>query len=286
MPPDRFTACALVAGRLNRLLARWGAATTCYEAAERAARAHDDAVSALRSRLGRAGVARGRGNLPAARAIAESVQQEAGTRQLPEVEAMAYADIAAALSQLGSPVEALGADYRAFRLTQDPAQRIRALGNIGIDLIQLGAHEAARTAFTLVVRSNAKALVRVNALLELMGLESTLGNQTGFERQRRAADELRDLMPPTMEVDFLFKTASGLARFGQRGQARGLLTQALAIAERRSLHAWYFRIEQALREHEQCTEQLPREAATTSLGESPVVREVAAGLQEYAGFSS
>jgi hypothetical protein len=128
--------------------------------------------------------------------------------------------------------------------------------------------------------------VRVNAFLELMGLESTLGNRTAFERQRRAADDLRDLMPPTMEVDFLFKTASGLARFGQRADARALLAQGLAIAERRSLHAWYFRIEQALREHEQRAEQLPLEAATTSLGESPVVREVAAGLQEYAGFLS
>ena len=50
--PGEFAECALTAGRLNRLLARWAAAVTCYEAAERTGRERGDLVAALRGRLG------------------------------------------------------------------------------------------------------------------------------------------------------------------------------------------------------------------------------------------
>ncbi len=282
VPPAQFIAAALTAGRLNRLLAHWSDAGSCYEAAERAAREQNDIGSALRGRLGQSAVARGQGNLPAARRIAEAVQHEANTRKVPEIEAMAYADLAAAYSQLQLPVEALGADYRAFLLTHDPAQRMRILGNVGIDLVQLGCYEPARTAFALVIRSNAKALVRLNALVELMSIEGTLGDQPAFEHRRRVAHSLRQSMPPSMQVDLLFKTASGLTRFGQPAEARAVLTEALAIAEHRGLHAWYFRIEEALRNLAQGVEQRPPEATSVPFHDGPVVREVAAGLQEYA----
>ncbi len=282
VPPGQFTAAALAAGRLNRLLARWSEATGCYQAAERAAREQDDFASALRGRLGLSIVARGQGNLPAARAIAETVQHEASIRSLPEVEAMAWADLAAALSELGMPVEALNADYHAFLLTEDPVLHMQTLGNVGVDLLQLGAYDAARTAFMLVARSEEDVLMRLNALLELMSLECAAGDQTAFEHSRSIALSARHNMPPSMEVDFLFKTGAGLARFGQPAGAGEALREALAIAEHRGLHAWYFRIEQALRDLKQRVEHRLPEAPFASFRESPVVREVAAGLRQYA----
>ncbi len=277
-----FTRCALTAARLNRLLARWDAAVTCYEAAELTGRRHDDAVAALRGRLGRGAVARGRGNLPAARAIAEAVEEEASRLNLPQVQALACADLAAAFAELGRPVEALQADYRAFQLTQDSAQRMRTLGNVGTGLVKLGAYDAARTAFTIVVRSDAKAGVRLNALLELMALEAAAGDQVAFERHRRAAESFRDQMPPSMAVDFLFKTASGLGRYGQLAGARAALTEARAVAHQHGLHAWEFRVEQALSDLGRGVAQRLPEPTTSPLRDSAVVRDVTVGLREYA----
>jgi tetratricopeptide (TPR) repeat protein len=277
--PGALTECALTAGRLNRLLARWPAAVSCYQAAERAGRERGDHVAALRGRLGCGAVARGRGNLPAAREIAEAVKAEAQALDLPLVQALACADLAAACSELGQPVEALQADYEAFRLHPDPHHRMRTLGNVGLDLLQLGWQDAARTAFTIVLRSDAKPTVRLNARHELMALESAAGDLSAFEQHHRIAEAARDQMPPSMQVDFLFKAAAGRRRFGQPAAARAALAEARAIAEAHDLHAWSFRTETALRDLEAAGMPEPPAAPPR---DSPVVREVAAGLEAYA----
>lgn len=280
--PGEFADCALMAGVLNRLLARWPAALTCYQAAERAGRVSGDLVAVLRGRLGCGAVARGRGNLPAARDIAEAVRAEARALDLPLVQALACADLAAAYSELGQPVEALQADYEMFRLHPDPHHRMRTLGNVGLDLLQLGWYDAARTAFTIVLRSDTAVTVRLNARLELMALESAVGDPTAFERHHRAAEAARDQMPPSMQVDFLFKTASGRRRFGRPDAAKAALVEAQAIAVALGLNAWSFRTEQALRDLEAAGDLEVREPPATPRRDSPVVREVAAGLEEYA----
>ena len=280
--PSDFAECALTAGRLNRLLARWEAAVTCYQAAELTGHAEGDAVAALRGRLGRGAVARGRGNLPAARAIAEAVREDARSLNIPQVQTIACADLAAACSELGQPVEALEADYEAFRLAQNPADRMRTLGNVGTDLVQLGWLDAARTAFTIVLRSDTMATVRLNALIELMALESGAGEGAAFEEHYRAAEACRDQMAPSMVVDYLFKAASGRKRFGQPAAARATLTEAQTIAEAHGLHAWAFRIDRALRDLDSADAARLPEPPATPRRESPVVREVAAGLEEYA----
>jgi len=283
--PGEFADCALTAGRLNRLLARWSPALTCYEAAKRTGRERGDLVTALRGRLGCGAVARGRGNLPAARQIAEAVRAEARDLDLPQVQALACADIAAACSEMGRPVEALQADYEMFRLHPDPEHRMRTLGNVGLDLLQLGWHDAARTAFTIVLRSDTAVTVRLNARLELMALESAVGDSTAFERHHRVAETSRDQMPPSMQVDFLFKTASGRRRFGQPAAARAALVEAQAIAAAHDLNAWSFRTERALRDLDAAGEGGVPEPPATPRRDSPVVREVAAGLEEYAAAS-
>lgn len=280
--PGEFADCALTAGRLNRLLARWEAAVTCYQAAERTGRERHDLVAELRGRLGRGAVARGRGNLPAARQIAEAVREEARALNLPRVQALACADLAAACSELGQPVEALQADYEAFRLHPDPDHRMRTLGNVALDLLQLGWHDAARTAFTIVFRSETTATVRLNALLELMALESAVGDPTAFERHHRVAETSRDQMPPSMQVDFWFKTASGRRRFGHPAAAKAALAEAREIAVAHGLHAWSFRTERALRDLDAAGDLGVPEPPATPRRDSPVLREVAAGLEEYA----
>jgi tetratricopeptide (TPR) repeat protein len=280
-PAGDFAGYALFAGRLNRLLARWDVASTCYRAAEDAGALAGDLVAVLRGRLGRGAVHRGQGNLPAAREVAENVVREASERHLPEPQAIGYADLGVVYGMQGLRLEAIEAYYRAFQLTPDPAQRMRNLGDLALGLHEIGAYEAARVAFQIVADSNASLLVRANALLELMNLESSAGNRVAFERFRSRAEEYRSRMSPSMTVDYYYKLAVGLARFGQTARARTSFTTGLELAERYRLNAWYFRIEQALEELAEGLEQ-PVSQPVADLSDAPVVREMELGLREYA----
>jgi tetratricopeptide (TPR) repeat protein len=279
--PHEFVQYGVAAGRLNRELARWDAAMACYDATEQAALQVGDVLATCRGRLGRGGVYRGQGNFPLARAAAQEVVRWATELNRPDVQALAYADLGVICSLQGQKMEALEAHYRAFRLSTDPQQQMRTLSDLAMELCAIGAFEAARLAFQIVINSESKLLVRVNAMVELMDLESTVGNRLGFQRCRARVEEHRPRMSPSMTVDFHYKLGRGLARFGQQGLARTSLAEALAAAERHRLNAWYFKVEQALTSlSEQQEELLVREPSYIS--EAPVVREMELGLREYA----
>jgi tetratricopeptide (TPR) repeat protein len=280
--PQDFAAYALSAGRLNRLLARWEAASTCYGSAEDAATSVGDHVYALRGRLGRSAVQRGLGNLPLARELAESVAREAALLNLSDVQAMAYADLGAVYSRQGLRSEQLQAYYQAFRLASDLSLRTRILGDLGISLSEIEAYDAARLAFQIVIDSNAKLLDRANAALELMDLESSTGNRVAFERCRAAVSEIRDRLPPSAATDYLFKLGTGLARFGQTERARQALQHALALAEEYRLNTWYFKIEKALEQLSALRSSEHIHSQESGSSQPPVVEEVRIGLQEYA----
>jgi tetratricopeptide (TPR) repeat protein len=263
-----FTAYALFAGRLNRLLARWDTATRCYRAAEEVGLNNGDQVAKLRGKLGQGAVDRGRGNLPLARDTAQEVIREAAESELPDVLAIAYADLGAVCELQGEPLEALKAEYQAFRFTQDPQLRMRSLGNLACTLREIGALEAAHVAFTIVANSDASILVRVNAFLELMDLESSSGNRVGFQRWRSAAEEYEGRMGPSMLVDYHYKLAWGLTRFGQRQRGEEALKTALAIAEKHRLNAWYFKIERGLEELKELPEHHPVDDNRTAFSSS------------------
>jgi tetratricopeptide (TPR) repeat protein len=279
--PHDFAVYALFAGRLNRLLARWDDAMSCYGAAEEVAAEIQDFVSMLRGRLGKGAVQRGKGNLPAARLAAEDVARQAAELSLPDAQALAYADLGVVYSMQGLRLEALEAHYRAFQLHPDPIQRMRTLGDLGIGLAEIGAYAAARLAFQIVAESNASVLVRTNVLLEMMDLESNAGNRVAFERCRATVEDYRSRMSPSMCVDYYYKLGLGLARFGQHGRARASLSEASVIAERHHLNAWYFKVEQALADlatrRDDHVQVQPSE-----LSESPAVREMENRLREYA----
>ncbi len=277
-----FTAYALVAGRLNRQLARWEAANACYSAAEEAANSLGDDVSALRGRLGRGAVCRGLGNLPMAQQIAEAVAQEATQLQLPNVQALAYADLGAVYALQGLRLEELQANYMAFRLTPDPVQRMRTLGDLAIGLYRIGALQAARIAFDIVIKSDTSFVVRTNALLELMDLESAAGNRVAFERCRALIERSRAELSPAVATDYQYKLGVGFARFGQPSRAKDGLSAGLELAERHRLHGWYFKIQSTLEAMDEQRHQPPVQWEASALSEAPEVLEMELGLQEYA----
>jgi len=282
MPAGDFAASALFAGRLNRLLARWPAATDCYSAAEAAATTEADTVLMLRARLGRGAVFRGQGNHPLARQIAQEVAASAARAGHREVEAMAYADLGVVLMNEGRQVEAIQAIYQSFLLSDDLLQRTRALGDLGVALLGVGAIEASRTAFDIVLRSKSSFGVRLNAVLELMDIESATGNRMAFERRRGEAEAARGRMPPSMLADFYYKSGVGLARFGQLARARDLLLAGQEHSENYRLNAWYFRFEQTIANLEGCGTREPDPTLAEAEDQLPAIREVAIGLRDLA----
>jgi tetratricopeptide (TPR) repeat protein len=288
VPAAEFAAIALFAGRLNRLLARWAAANTCYHRAEDAAASTGDMVTVFRSRLGRSAVLRGQGNLPLSHAMAEDVANRAKAAELREVEAMAWSDLGVVLGLQGRMDDAVQAMYRAFRLSEDSLNRMRVLGDLGLGLVQVRAYESARIAFEIVAASNTSFLVRSNAVLELMDLESVVGNRMAFERRRGQAEASRDRMPPSMAADFHFKAGTGMSRFGRQKRAKEFLSAGLRLAEEHRLNFWYFRFENQLKALEASAADKTLEAREPELATpaasswSPAVEEVAVGLREYA----
>ena len=98
-----------------------------------------------------------------------------------------------------------------------------------------------------MAESNTSLLVRTNALLELMDLESGVGNRMAFERRRSKPNGLRDRMPPSMAADFHFKAGVGLARFGRLKRAQDFLDAGLRLSEEHRLNVWYFKFENELK---------------------------------------
>jgi hypothetical protein len=284
IPAGEFAAIALFAARLRRLQAQWALANASYAAAEEAGQAAGEMVTVLRGRLGRGAVLRGQGNLPASRALTESVLRSAEELNARDVQAMAWVDLAAVAALQGLLAESVQAKYRAFQLSDDEVQRMRYLGDLGISLAQIGAHAAARVAFEIVIASQASFLVRTNAILELMDLESAVDNRVAFERLRAEAEGARDRMPPSMMADYLFKVGEGLARFGKVARAREVLNEGLRLSELRGLNAWYFKIERTLLSlgSGSTDTREPKLPASAGLSELPAVQEVALGLREYA----
>lgn len=280
IPPSDFPAIALFAGRLNRLQARFEAATVAYAAAEEGALVIGDVSARLRSRLGRAHVSRSQGNLPLARSTVESVIADAASHDMPHVLSDAYADLGHVLSAQGDRLSALKATYEAFRLAPDVLNRMRYLGDVGVELSELGHYDVARVAFGIVVASNTSFVVKTNAMLELMEIESASGNRVAFERHRAELREGAGRMPPSMAVDYRYKSGLGLARFGQRARAREVWADGMRLAELHHLNEWYFRLERVTNELERCT--VPQVERAEPKPPSAAITDLAAGLTAYA----
>ena len=277
-----FIGYALSAGRINRLLTRWEVANRCYYAAQEAASTMGDLARALRARLGKAHILRANGNLPKARHEVEDVIARAAELRLADVQSDAHQDLGNVLILLGLRDEALESTYRAFQLCQDPMNSMRILGDLGYALNESVHYEAARVALEIVVASDASHHVRANALLELMQLESAVGNRVAFERRRAQVKEMVARMTPSTAVDFRNKTGIGLARFGQVERALEAVRDGLVLAQQHRLNEWYFRLERLLTVLESRPEQIPDVAAPAEAVPTPAVRRMTAGMREYA----
>jgi tetratricopeptide (TPR) repeat protein len=284
IPPVDAATLALFVARLNRLLARWDRANQAYELAESAGISVRDASTTLLARIGLANVNRGQGNLPAARRALEQVVTDSNAPELADVRGRALSDLSVVLERQGQLLEAITVRYQALLCLKDEVQRTRVLGDLGIALRSLGAYAAARQSFDMVLSAETGFLLRVNACLELMELESAVGNRIAFERYRQEARTYQDRMPPSMAIDYRFKVGVSFARFGKEAKARATLREALGLAEAHQLNEWYFRVDRVLRGLQLCQDQQDFKIPTAeSTDMAPAIAQVSAGLLQMAG---
>lgn len=282
--PSEMVSLGLQVARLNRHLARWDEAVRCYRLARALAESAGDARAVFLARLGEANVRRGRGDLPGAREDVEGIIRDAGSLQQIDVQARAYHDLAAVLDRQGRPHEAVLAGYRAFELYQDPLDRCRALGDLGVILRNLGCVDAARYAFETVARQSESWPVRLNAIIGLMELESAIGNELGFRRYAQIAGDAERQMAPSAAIDFHYNLGIGWARMGRLTRAKAELQTALGMAEAHRLHEWCFRVERVLLGIGECVAALAAERGV-EIAPPAELGHVTEGLKRYAALS-
>ena len=276
---DELMNLGMTAGRFHRTLAHWELADRGYALGYDSAEARQDVRGMLLARLGRAKVLLGRGNLPEARRQMEGIIAEAEGKELAEVRAWAYADLAVTFEKQGLLWEGLRANYEAFRYFRDSQDRARVLSSLGVALRSVGALIAAKNAFESVLRSTTNWYLAANAKVELIAVAVDLNDEMMFHRFWRAAGEHVDLMAPSLGVDYRFKVASGLMSFGRQKPAAKWFADARLLAEQHGLNEWYFRILDAESKHS--AEQDPL-TAPSIIGNEATVDEIEKGLREYA----
>ncbi|MEO8294315.1 MAG: hypothetical protein ABI613_02290 [Gemmatimonadota bacterium] len=283
VPPVDLATLALFVARLNRMLARWERANRAYTLAEQCGLRIRDLSTVMLARIGQGNVLRGQGNLPAARAALEEVIATSNSPELREVHGRCWSELSVILGSQGFVIESMMAKYRALLSLRDELVRTRVMGDLGISLRELGAFDAARQCFDMVMAHNPSFIIRANTCIEMMEMESALGNRLAFERNRQEALAVVDRMPPSMSVDFRYRVGIGFARFGKDSRARATLREALAVAESHKLNEWYFRVDRVLRNLELCEDSLDLKTTTAETVELvPAVIEVTTGLRELA----
>jgi tetratricopeptide (TPR) repeat protein len=285
VPVDQAVAAALQLGRVNRKIARFDDADAAYERAAALAAVAGDRHAELLSRLGRANVCWGRGNLAEAERWNREVLEDARAAGERDAEARAEHGLGTVLGARGQPLDALPHFWRAFELYQDESLSLLALHDLGFDLARLGAIEDAERALRHVVQATHNQGARQDAMIELLHCASYRRDRVGFTRWRALCETELPRMAPNTLADYHLKLGIGLARFGRFERASSEMEQALETARAHGLHEFEFRIDRiraGLPEVEAlgCAEH---EADAAPAAQGAVLKEVSAALATLGG---
>ena len=270
---------ALQTARVERKLARFDAADAAYERASGLATVAGDTVSVLQSRLGRANVFWGRGNLVEAERWNREVLRDARAAGIRNLEAHAEHGVGITLGARGQVPDAIPHLLKAYHLYEAEADSLIALHELGFALSRLGAVESAERALNIVVRRGHMGTLVQNAKIELMHCASFRRDRVGFERCRAECVVEVEQMAPNILADYHLKLGIGLARFGRFDRAVSELQHAHQIARAHGLHELEFRIERIQVGLPDCvTVDVERETGTEQPGWAATLANVSTAL--------
>jgi len=281
--PADAVAGALLSGRVQRKLTRFEEAEAAYERADALATAAGDATSVLLSRLGRANVYWGRGNLTDAERRYRDVLRDAQAAGLRDVQARAEHGVGTVLGSRGQVPDAVPYLWSAYERYEDEASALRALHDLGLAMARLGAVDGAERALRVVVAKDVSPDNVLNAKIEMMHCASFRRDRIGFERWRSECGRDADKMAPNNLADYHLKVGIGLARFGQVDRAAVELRHALEVAQAHRLHEFEFRIERILSGIYDCTTASPTAEPPETPAWATSISEVSTALAGIAG---
>jgi tetratricopeptide (TPR) repeat protein len=283
--PAHAVGGALQRGRVQRKLARFEEAEAAYDQASAVAAAAGDASSVLLSRLGRANVFWGRGNLAEAERCYREVLRDARAAAARDVQARAEHGLGTILGARGQVPDAVPYLWSAYERYEDVDSALRALHDLGLALARLGAVDAAERALKIVVAKAVSSDNVMNAKIEMMHCASFRRDRIGFERWRCECGKDADKMAPNHLADYHLKVGIGLARFSQIDRGAAELQQALGVARAHGLHEFEFRIERILSGlYDSCTTASPSaETPPEKPAWAESISEVTAALAGIAG---
>jgi tetratricopeptide (TPR) repeat protein len=242
---DVATSASLRMGYCARVVGDWDEARAAYQSAEEFATASGDEGAVLRSRIGRANVARDRGSLPdAERMLDEVLDRTHAATELADVRRAALHDRSTVAYLRRDMVRAIRLAHEALALTVAGTDRDRLLADIGTYFAEMGVRAAARDAHLVVAATAQERFQRWSSLLSLLELAVMDGAADAFEAYRR---ELADAaLPAELAVLRRLYEARGLERFGQRVEARAAAREALDLAHGSGQHRYAFEAESLL----------------------------------------
>ncbi len=231
---DLAMSSAYLRGFCLRTVGELDAALESYETGRALAVRVGDLSGMLQADVSLAAIASHKGNLPAAEATLDTViaRAEPASRACANVLSRALHDRGVVAARRGRPDEAVGYCHRALDLCEQPVERERILGDMGVLLKQAGDREAARDTHMILYATARASETRLVAALNLMELAAVDENEPLFERYRRGLVDAP--LPPMYRAYFQLYVGDGHARFGRPEAARESWDAAARTAEEHS----------------------------------------------------
>jgi tetratricopeptide (TPR) repeat protein len=236
---ERLADAYLRLGVALRMHGQFDPALEAYAAARRLAGAAGDRRIVWLARIGAANVARTRGQLTEAAAMLDAVIADVAPVVVTlvggdDVLARAMHDRGAVSAEAGERDQAVVLLYQALERYTDPQRRQRVLHDLAVVFVDLGMLDAGQDALAVLSATASEPYLRLLADCNLMWIAALAGQETVFERYRRALAE----EPLTGELVTAYETSviEGVRRFGggaPRAPSRGgaLPPQVASVAD-------------------------------------------------------
>ena len=274
MDADFAINASLRIGYCSRVIGEWDDAAAAYDRAAEIALASGDEADLLRSRVGRANLAKDRGNIPEAEALLDEVLERTARAELPDVRRIALHDRSTVAFLRRDHALAIRLAHEAMALSAPGAGRDRLLADIGTYFAALGVHGAARDAHLVVAHTALEQFQRWSSLLSLLELAALDGDAAAFETFRRAV--VGAPLPPELAVLRGIYEARGHAVFGRADEAKAAAGDALQRARESGQHRYAFEAEALLERLDEEARPAPAPVSEVPGDLEPVVREIAA----------
>lgn len=192
-------------------------------------------VHALRGRMGVGQVAMMRGALADADAQFEAIAADAEARGFTRERAMALHNRAVVASRDGKPLHASVLAHRALKITTDPVERDRVLGDLAAFLITSEHYDAALDALRILEVTAASEEPRLTALVNTVVLAARTVNRPLFDATRARLEGVA--LPVEAQVGLLVESAAALRAFGDGDLADSAIVEARRLTAEHGLAA-------------------------------------------------